>query len=64
MHWVDGQMRGKDGPLDKWSPATNMNSATIKFAIAIGRLEDRSNENDEVEDIEEEDNGVDEEDLT
>ena len=54
----------KDGPLDKWSPATSMISATIKFAIATGRLEDQSDENDEVEDTEEEDEGVDEEDLT
>lgn len=54
----------KDGPLDKWSPATSMISATIKFAIATGRLEDRSDENDVVEDIEEEDERVDEEDLT
>ena len=46
------------------APATSMISATIKFAIATGRLEDRSDENDEVEDTEEEDEGVDEEDLT
>lgn len=52
----------KDGPLDKWFPATNMILATIKFAIATGRLEDRSNENDE--DTEEEDDDADEEDLT
>ena len=54
----------KDVPLDKWSPATSMISATIKFAIATGRLEDRSDENDEVENTEEENKGVDEEDLT
>ena len=41
-----------------------MISARIKFATATGRLEDRSDENDEVEDTEEEDDGVDEEDLT
>ncbi len=52
----------KDGPRDKWSPATNMISATIKFAIATGRLEDRSDKNDE--DTEEEDDDADEEDLT
>ena len=38
-----------------------MISATIKFAIATGRLEDRSDESDE--DIGGEDNGVDEEDM-
>lgn len=37
----------KDGPLDKWSPTTAMVSATIKIAIATGRLEDRSNKGDE-----------------
>lgn len=51
----------KDGQLNKWSPATAMISATIKFAIATGRLEDRSDESDE--DIGEEDNGMDEEDM-
>ncbi len=52
-------------PLDKWSPAsTSMISATIKFAIATGRLEDRSDKNDKVENTEEENKGVDKEDLT
>ena len=37
----------KDGPLDKWSPTIAMVSATINFAIATGRLEDRSSEGDE-----------------
>lgn len=32
----------KGEPLDLWVPHTTMVSATIKFAIAIGRLEDRS----------------------
>ena len=51
----------KDGPLDKWSPASTMISATIKFVIATGRLEDRSDESDE--ETGEEDSEVDEEDT-
>ena len=34
----------KDGHLYNWTPQTAMVSATINFAIATGRLEDRSNE--------------------
>lgn len=42
----------KDGPLDKCSPKTVMVSATIKFAIATGWLQDRSNEGgDELEEV-------------
>ncbi len=41
-----------------------MISATIKFAIATGQLEDRSDKNDKVEDTEEENEGVNKEDLT
>ena len=37
----------KDGPLDKWAPSKAAVSATIKFAIATSRLEDRSNEYEE-----------------
>ncbi len=51
----------KDGPLDRWSPTTTMVAATIKFAIATGRLEDRSDEVDE--DTEKEDGCADEEDV-
>ena len=51
----------KEGPLDQWSPGTTMVSATIKFAVATGRLEDRSDETDQ--ETGEEDNGVDEEDM-
>ena len=39
----------KDGPLDKRTPHTAMVSATINFAIATGRLEDRSDEQSEEE---------------
>ena len=52
---------GKDGLLDKWYPGTTMVSVTIKFAIATGRLEDRSNESDQ--ETGEEDNGEDGEDM-
>ena len=34
----------KDGLLDKWVPSRVVVSATIHFAIATGRLEDRSDE--------------------
>lgn len=51
----------KDGPLDNWSPTITMIAATIKFAIATGRLEDRRDERDE--DTGEEDNSADEEDV-
>lgn len=34
----------KDGPLDKWAPSKAAISAAINFAIATGRLEDRSND--------------------
>ncbi len=51
----------KDGPLDRWSPTTTMVAATIKFAIATGRLEDRSDEVDK--DTEEEDGCADEKDI-
>ena len=37
----------KEGPLDKWAPSKAAISAAINFAIATGRLEDRSNEDDE-----------------
>ena len=50
----------KDGPLDRWSPATTMVAATIKFAIATDCLEDRSNDVDG--DAEGEDESWDEED--
>ena len=50
----------KDGPLDKWTPHYSMVSATINFAIATGRLEDRRDENSE-EDSEDEENSADEE---
>ena len=43
----------KDGPLDKWTPSTVMVSATINFAIATGRLEDRRDEQNEEESEEE-----------
>lgn len=46
----------KDGQLDLWTPQTTMLSATINFAIATGRLEDRSNECSEKDEEEEEDN--------
>lgn len=49
----------KDGPLDRWTPQTAMVSATINFAIATGRLEDRRNKHDE-EESEEEEAGTDE----
>lgn len=39
----------KDGPVDRWTPQTAMVLATINFAIATGRLEDRSNERGEEE---------------
>ena len=51
----------KDGPLDSWSPTTAMVSATIKFAITTGRLEDRSNEGDR--ESEEEASSADEEEV-
>ena len=50
----------KDGPLDRWTSHTAMVSATINFAIATGRLEDRSIERGEEEESEEEDNSMDE----
>ena len=53
----------KDGHLDKWTPQTAMVSATINFAIATGRLEDRSNECSEEESEEEEDSAVEEADA-
>ena len=43
----------KDGPLDKWTPSTAMVSATVNFAIATGRLEDRKDEENEEESEEE-----------
>lgn len=59
MHWGWFNER-KDGPLDRWSPTTAMIATTIKFAIATGRLEDRS---DEGEEDTEEDGSADEEDA-
>lgn len=34
----------KDGDAAKWKPASEMVIATINFAIATGRLEDRRKE--------------------
>ena len=53
----------KDGHLDKWTPRTTMVSATINFAIATGRLEDRSKECSEEESEEEEDSAAEEADA-
>lgn len=51
---VRSKTKGKIEPLDRWAPQTAMVSATINFAIAIGRLEDRGNVHDEEESEEEE----------
>ena len=53
----------KDGHLDKWTPQAAMVSATINFAIATGRLEDRSDERSEEKSEEEEDSAVEEADA-
>ena len=53
----------KDGHLDKWTPQTAMVSATINFAIATGRLEDRSKECNEEESEEEKDSAAEEADA-
>ena len=37
----------KDGALAKWRPTIEMVTATINFAIATGRLEDRREEREE-----------------
>ena len=42
--WSDEQ---KYGALAKWRPTIEMVTATINFAIATGRLEDRREEREE-----------------
>lgn len=37
----------KDGDLEKWRPAKDIITATINFAIATGRLEDRRSREDD-----------------
>lgn len=37
----------KDGDLEKWRPAKEIITATINFAIATGRLEDRRSREDD-----------------